>query len=62
MKKEPRKDPSDLTLPVCVRLSPKLRAKLQKAAERRGMYLTAFIRHAAVLLANEPAGGERSLT
>ncbi len=45
------KTTEDKTVPISVRLSPVLKSELQKAAEERGMLLTAFIRHAAVIVA-----------
>jgi uncharacterized protein (DUF1778 family) len=44
--------------PTSIRLTPKQRVKLEKAAEARGMLLTAFIRHAACIVADEPVRRE----
>jgi uncharacterized protein (DUF1778 family) len=44
----------DLRVAFTFRLTPKQHAKLRQAAEARGMLLTAFIRHAAVIVADEP--------
>lgn len=47
------KNSADKTVPISVRLSPRLKSELQKAAEERGMLLTAFIRHAAAIVARD---------
>lgn len=48
----PQKRPAERQYPITLRLSPKLRAKCQKAAEARGMLLSQFLRHAAALVAS----------